>query len=244
MKSEAGLQAPARTMRGGPSPERHRRRWILASPIVLVVLTVLAAVSVGLFISLAPSLPPLALPAAQAGAPVGPVDGTWQLGMGSVAGFRVQESALGLSNDVVGRTSAVTGTAVVSNDRVTSATFRIDLGTVKVGGKAQPQFAQSLDIRDYPNATFTLTRPMTLGSAFSSGATVVTTATGQLEMHGASRLVTFTVTGRGDGAALQAAGSAHIAFSDWGIKGPDSYGFLGSLANHGVAEFLLVLQRQ
>lgn len=244
MTDEAGLEAPVRTGPGGPSRKRHRRRWILASAIVLVVLVVLAVLSVGQFIKLAPTPPPLALPATRAGVPIGPVDGTWGVGAGSVAGFRVKESALGVSNDVVGRTNAVTGTVVVSNDRVTSATFRIDLDTVRVGGKAQPQFAQSLGTRDHPDATFTLTQPVTLGSAFTSGATIATTAIGQLAMHGVSRRVAFTVTGRSDGAALEAAGSVPIAFSDWGIKGPDSYGFLGSLASHGVAEFLLILQRQ
>jgi hypothetical protein len=34
-----------------------------------------------------------------------------------------------------------------------------------------------------------------------------------------------------------------FAFSDWAIKEPGGFGFLGSLANHGVAEFLLVLNR-
>lgn len=244
MSNEVGLETPVRAMHRGQPPKRHRRRWVLASAIVLVVLVVLAVLSIGLFIKLEPTPPPLVLPAARAGAPVGPVDGTWGVGGTSVAGFRVQESALGVSNDVVGRTNAVTGTVVISSERVTSAIFRIDLDTVKAGGKAQPQFAKSLGTKDHPTATFTLAQPMTLGLAFTSGATITTMATGQLAMHGASRLVTFTVTGRRDGAALEAAGSLPVALSDWGIKGPDSYGFVGSLANHGVAEFLLVLQRQ
>jgi hypothetical protein len=29
----------------------------------------------------------------------------------------------------------------------------------------------------------------------------------------------------------------------WGIKGPGGFGFLGSLADHGMAEFLIVLHR-
>ena len=63
-------------------------------------------------------------------------------------------------------------------------------------------------------------------------------------MHGTSRLVTITISGRRNGPALQAAGSIPIAFSDWGIKGPAGYGVFGSLANHGTAEFLLLLHRQ
>ena len=43
--------------------------------------------------------------------------------------------------------------------------------------------------------------------------------------------------------ALQAAGSIPVAFSAWGIKGPGGLAFIGSLAGHGVAEFLIVLHR-
>jgi hypothetical protein len=62
-------------------------------------------------------------------------------------------------------------------------------------------------------------------------------------MHGVSHPVTVTISGRRDGSALQAAGSIPVAFSDWGIKAPGGAGFLGSLANHGAAEFRLVLHR-
>ena len=55
--------------------------------------------------------------------------------------------------------------------------------------------------------------------------------------------MTFTVSGRRDGTALQVAGSIPVTFSAWDIKGLSGYGFLGSLADHGVAEFLLVLHR-
>ena len=63
-------------------------------------------------------------------------------------------------------------------------------------------------------------------------------------MHGSSHPVTVTISGRRDGSALQAAGSIPVAFSHWGIKGPTGHGLFGSLASHGVAEFLLVLHRR
>ena len=62
--------------------------------------------------------------------PVGALDGTWAVSAGSVAGFRVPETAFGMSNDAVGRTTAVSGAVVISGDRVTSATFRIDLAAL------------------------------------------------------------------------------------------------------------------
>ena len=66
----------------------------------------------------------------------------------------------------------------------------------QVGGKTQPQFATSLGTRQHPVATFTLTQPVTLGSAFASGATITATATGQLTMRGIAHLVTVTISGQ------------------------------------------------
>jgi polyisoprenoid-binding protein YceI len=242
MTAKAGRETPVHDTRGGSSRKRHWLRWTLVGLGAFVVLVVLAA---GLFIKLQPVPAPLALPAAGVHAPAGPVDGTWRAGPGSVAGFRVKESLLGFSDDAVGRTNAVTGTVSVSGDQVTAAAFRVDLTTVKINGKTrQPQFVTSLDTRHHPTATFTLTRPVTLGSGFTSGATITATAVGRLTMHGVSRVATFTFRSHRDGSTLRAAGSIPIAFSGWGIKGPKGYGIFGSLAKHGVAEFLLVLQRQ
>jgi polyisoprenoid-binding protein YceI len=207
-----------------------------------VVILVIAAAA--LYVKLQPAPPPLALPTAAATTPVGPLDGTWDVVAGSVAGFRVQENFLGLSNDVVGRTNAVSGVIAIADNQVTSAAFRIDLATIRVGGKTRSQFAASLETSVHPSATFTLTRPMVLSSAPTPDAIIIARATGWLSMHGASHAVTFTISGRRDGAELQAAGSIPVAFSDWGIRGPAGFGFIVSLANHGVAEFFVVLRRR
>jgi polyisoprenoid-binding protein YceI len=241
MTDQTGRQTPARKVRSRSSRKHHWGRWVLASVAVLVVLVIVA---VGAFIKLQPTPSPLVLPTAAASAPAGPLDGTWDVAASSVAGFRVPETFLGMSNDTVGRTNAVTGTIALSGTQVTSATFRINLVTIKVNGKPQPQLAKSLGTQDHPSATLTLTQPVTLGPAFTSGATITAKATGQLTMHGVSHPVTLTISGRRNGPALQVAGSIPITFSAWGIKGPQGYGFFGSLANHGVAEFLLLLHRQ
>lgn len=114
---------------------------------------------------------------------------------------------------------------------------------MKVGGKPQPQFAKSLDTSRDPVAMVTLTRPVTLNVGFASGTTVTERVTGRLAMHGISRPVVVTVSGRRDGSALQVAGSIPVTFSRWGIRGPQSFGFIASLASSGIAEFLLTLHR-
>jgi polyisoprenoid-binding protein YceI len=231
--------APRPAAAGSPR-KRHWLRWIAGAAAAVLVLIVLAA---GAFIKLQPTAAPLALPAGPASAPAGALGGTWAVTGGSVAGFRVRETALGLSTDGVGRTSVVTGTVVISADQVTSATVRVDLAAITVAGKTPPQVAASLRTRQYPEATFTLTGPVELSQAFTSGSTLWFTATGQLAVNGSVRQVTASISARRDGTTLWLAGSIPVTFSTWGIKAPASFGFLASIADHGVAEFLLTLRR-
>jgi deazaflavin-dependent oxidoreductase (nitroreductase family) len=236
------LPSPGRSgsQEGRPARKHHWWRWILAGGLGLAAVVYLAA---GISVSRS-GPPPLALPTAMASAPAGTLDGTWQVASGSVAGFRLQQRALGFSGTVVGRTGAVGGSLVISGDRVTRAAFRIGLRGVRVNGKTQAQFARSLGTAQHPVAVFTLARPAVLAPAFARGGVVTVTATGRLAMHGVTHLVTVRLSGRRDGAALEVAGSIPVSFAEWRIAGPGGAGFFGSLADRGSAEFLLTLHRQ
>lgn len=205
--------AAPRHASGGTPRRRRWLRWIAAAGAAIVVL------AAWVFIKFQPTASPLALPPGPASAPAGPLDGSWAVAAGSPAGFRVQETAPGMSNDTIGRTSAVTGTVVISGGRVTSAAFRIDLAAITVNSKTQPQFATNLRTGPYPDATFTLATPVTLSPAFTAGGTASLTATGQLAMNGTTHQVTVSVSARRDGTTLQVAGSIPVTFSAWHIKG-------------------------
>ncbi len=240
---QAAAAAERGTRRAVIGRPRLVRRWWRRVLAGVVIAAVIALAAVAAFIKLGPSAAALELPPGRVSTPAGPLSGVWQVSGGSLAGFRVQESALGLSNDVGGQTAAVTGTIVISRDTVTAATLRVNLTTVKVGGKSQPQFAASLDTREHPVATFTLIRPVTLGADFATGRAAAATATGELTMNGRVRLVTVTLTARRNGPELQAAGSLPVTFARWGISRPAGFGLFGSLANAGVAQFRLILRR-
>lgn len=217
----------------------HWRQWILGIVLVLVVLVVVTAkVYIGTL-----TKAPLALPTAATSAPVGPLGGTWEVATGSVVGFRVEQTVMFMTGDVVGRTDNVSGSLVVSDDQVTSTTFDIDLTTVLSADRSQPQFALSLDTKAYPTATFTLAQPIVLPPGFVAGATASATVTGQLTMHGTTHEATVSISGRRDGSTIQVVGSMPIAFKDWAVEGPKGYGPLASVADHGTAEFLLVLEQ-
>jgi len=240
MTGNAPLDVRDHRAPGRPPRKHHWWRWVLAGVLVLAVMAVLGG---ALALRFWASAAPLTLPSGPVTAPAGPLDGAWAAGAGSVAGFRVRESALGMSGDVTGRTHAVTGTLVISGGQLTRAAFRIGLTTITIAGKTQPQFARSLDTNHHPGAAITLARQVTLPPAFTSGATITLRAPGSLTLRGTTRLVTVTLSARRDGTALQAAGSIPITLSRWGITEPASYGVVGSLASHGTAEFLLLLHR-
>lgn len=235
-------QNPAMPAPKAPHPATRRRswwRWIGGAILALI----LVVVAIGAFIELQPTAARLRLPTGAASAPAGPLAGTWQAAAGSLAGFRVQERALGLSNYIVGRTAGITGVAVIAGNTLTNATIRIDLATIKVGGKTERQLAASLDTAAHPVAVITLTRPVVLNPLFASGATVPFRAAAELTINGASHPVAVTFSARRDGTLVQAVGSLRVEFATWGISQPQGFGFLGSLASNGIAEFLLILRR-
>jgi len=240
MSHNTSLATATTNESSGSTHKRHWWRWTLTGIVVLLVVIVAA---VGLYITFQPVPAPLALPTVAASTPVGPLDGAWRLGAGSVAGFRLQQTVLGFSNDIVGRTKSVSGAVTVAGDQVSAAQFSIDLATIEVGGKTEPQLETSLDTASHPNATFTLSQPIALTSAFASGGVMTTTATGNLVMNGVSRAVSLTISGRRYGSTMLFTGLIPVEFSRWSIKSPAGFGFFGSLANHGDAEFLLDLHR-
>jgi polyisoprenoid-binding protein YceI len=174
-----------------------------------------------------------------------PADGNWQVGTGSQAGYRVHETLVGQSTTAVGRTSKVTGSAVITGTDLASATFTVDMSTV-ASDKSQrdTQFRGSsvMDTAKYPNGTFTLTKPIALGSIPAPGKKITVQATGTLNLHGVTKSVTFSTTAVRNGSTIQVQGSIPVTFSDFNVTAPDFGGFV--VVDHtGDIEFLLNLTR-
>ncbi|BEL05327.1 hypothetical protein Q0Z83_035180 [Actinoplanes sichuanensis] len=215
-------------------PRRRRRwPWIAAILVVAVLGAAMAAVA------LQPSPAALTLPAA--GPPAsGPLAAHWWIAPGSVAGFRIEQTFLGATSEVTGRTGGVTGTMTVTGDRIESVEVTIDLLALTSNGKEPAaQFGIGLETARFPRATVRLSRPIPLQTTLDSATDL--TATGELTLHGVTRTVTATVTARRDTAGIAVTGAVPVRFADWQIKPPTGYGALGSLADHGTAEFLLIL---
>jgi polyisoprenoid-binding protein YceI len=186
-------------------------------------------------------LPPLQLPqpdAAATNADLPVLDGTWTAGSGSVAGFRVGESFLLQRGTIVGRTSAVTGSLIISNRAITSASFQVDLSKVVITiNKQTNNLSRILDTVNYPYATFTLTNPIDITGALRGEQTISSGAIGSLTMNNITRPITLALAGHYNGSQLSAIGSTSILLSDWGIKSP-----LGIHKDADI-EVLIILQK-
>jgi polyisoprenoid-binding protein YceI len=236
------LVAAGLGLRGYRGGSTTRRWWAWTIAVAGSLIATTGAASVWFVVS--PAAPaPLMLPAAAA-APAGPFNGTWTVAPGSVAGFRVRLSAFGISNDLVGRTPAVSGTISVARDWAVGARLRVTLTGMRVDGTSQPQLADSLRTARYPTAVFTLTEVAAMGPAFADGRSVTRQVHGFLTINGTSCGVTATITARRSGTALEVVGTIPVEFQYWGIRAPAGAGILGSLADSGTAEFRLVLHRR
>jgi len=166
-------------------------------------------------------------------------DGVWNVASGSVVGYRVKEVLSGQSNEAVGRTSEVTGSITVAGTTVTAGRFTVDLTTAQSDeSRRDGQFnGRIMETATYPTSTFALTEPIEVGSVPAEGVQRSYRAKGNLSLHGVTRSVVFTVTGRHTGSTIQVAGSIPVTFSDYNIQNP-SFGPV-TTEDHGLLEFSL-----
>ena len=226
------------------SRSRRWLRWVIGGVAVVLVLVVGGPfVFIHFIEGKAPAPLTLSGQSATGGSAEGTsgVDGTWKISSGSETGYRVKETLFGQSNTAVGRTGAITGSISISGTNVTAAGFSVDLTQVKSDQSERDNQFQGriMDTSTFPRATFTLTKPIALGSLPAGGATVTESATGNLTMHGTTKSVTFQVQARRTGATIQVSGSIPITFADWGINNPS--GGPATTGSTGTLEFLLDL---
>ena len=100
---------------------------------------------------------------------------------------------------------------------------------------------RGLQTSQFPEATFTLTKPITLPST-AKGDEVDVTATGDLTLHGETRSVAVELQAQWDGDTIKAAGSTPIAFADYAIDTIEIPGFVKTDDN-GTMELQLLFTK-
>ncbi len=241
----------AEQRRGGEVPPERRRRWL-----VWTVLSVLVAVAVvvggpWLYARIVhgEETEPLALSTASptVGATDGPVaeievDGAWQVGAGSRAGYRLGEVLSGQQVTVVGRTEEVSGTVTIADGMLTAAQVVVDPATISTDESARDAyFRRALDTTEFPEATFVLDEPVDVSAVGSADDAVEVAATGTLTFHGVSRPAVAALQVQRTDTGIEVVGTIPVLLEDFGLGAPD-LGFV-TVDPSGEVELLLMLTR-
>jgi len=168
----------------------------------------------------------------------GRADGPWTIsGTSSTVGYRVVEVLFGQDTEGVGRTNAVTGQLEIAGTQVSTASFTVDMTTVKSDeSRRDSQFNSNLlRTSEFPTATFELTEPIELGGEPTDGQQISAKATGNLTLRGTTKAVTLDMQAQKAADTIQVVGNTNIVFADYGIPKPDSPGV--TTQDHGLLEF-------
>ena len=170
------------------------------------------------------------------------LSGTWNVGSGSLAGYRVQEVLVGQNSTAVGRTSEIWGSLTITGSTVTKGTFTVNMASVTSDQSERNTHFDGpiMDVSQYPTATLTLSSPITFGSIPADGVVDHYNATGALDMHGVTKSVTFSVSAERVGSEIDVLADISIPFSGWDISNPSIGGFV-TTASTGTLEVLLHL---
>jgi polyisoprenoid-binding protein YceI len=186
----------------GPMAKGRRRRlaWWVAGGLAVVVLLAVGGPFVSIHFIEGPAPAKLSLPttrdttstsAAAQGATTVSVAGTWNVGSGSIAGYRVQEVLVGQNATAVGRTSQIWGSLTIAGSTVTKGAFTVNMASV-LSDQSQRNakfVGPIMDVSHYPTATLTLSSPIGLGQLPDDGVIAHYSATGVLDLHGVSKTV-------------------------------------------------------
>jgi polyisoprenoid-binding protein YceI len=230
---------------------KRRWKWLLGGVAVLVVLG-LAGPFIYIHFIEGPAPAKLSLPGSgtrsttstSSGTSTASADvnGTYHVGSGSEAGYRVSEVLVGQHATAVGRTSKIWGSITIASNAVTSGTFTVDMASV-VSDQSQrnAQFdGRIMDVAKYPTATLTLTAPVALGTVPPVGAKATYKASGTLALHGVTRDVRLSLTAERTTDGIYVLTDLPIAFAQWDIANPSLGGFV-TTADSGTLEVLVFL---
>ncbi|HEX5097146.1 MAG TPA: YceI family protein [Acidimicrobiia bacterium] len=171
------------------------------------------------------------------------IDGTWNVGEGSTAGYRAKEVLFGQDADAAGRTDQVTGSMEISGTTVTTGSFEVDMASVESdqSNRDDAYRGRIMNVDQFPTSTFELTTPIELGSIPEEGVAIHPQATGDITIHGVTKTVTIDLDAQLIDGKIEVVGHLPVKWSDFDIDDPS--GGPATVTDNGQMEFKLVLSR-
>ena len=183
-------------------------------------------------------------PGASGGGPAS-AEGTWVVAdvATNFVGYRVRErlGPVAAPSDAVARTDQVEGTATLRAGELTALDVTVGLASLSSNSQRRDDFVsgEALDIDEFPTGELHLVDPVEI-EAFDPGQphdVVALDVPAELTLRGETHAVVFDVGARWNGPTIQAARSAQIQRSDYGIAVSSRAGF--NIAEEGTIEFEL-----
>jgi len=224
------LDIPALASEDATAPTKRRRSRLKVAVVAAVVLPVTAIVAAYALFFTPDSVAELRLSTEPGDAALAVPTGTWSVGAGSVAGYRVREKLLRLpaSNDGVGRTNAVTGSFRLHAE---GDGFRVDQGmrvvvdvsTLQSDEARRDDHMRTMGIETdlFPTATFVTTSEIALPASLVSGGQASVNVKGDLAIHGVTRTVTVPVRAQHTGGRIEVVGTLSFPWSYFDMKQPN-----------------------
>lgn len=232
-----------------PAPERHRRALAYSASVVVVLVAASLCFAWGLSRPSSSTSVGAQLRDRIAYFGIDSLDGTWNVGTGSYAGYQVDEVLKGVNSTVNGGTDAVTGQAVIDDSTLKSASVDVNLNDVHTSFKARDEYfsSQVVDTNLHPIASFRATEPVDLKELLVDTSDIMQQNSvdvdipGELDLNGqvmpATAKATVIVTQQG----MQVRGVVPMVWQDFGITPPDLN--VVKVADSGELQFLLLLTR-
>ncbi len=178
------------------------------------------------------------------------LEGTYKIGPGSAAGYRVRELFVGglAKTDAVGRSEAVTGTVVLGRSgsalQVLSVNAAVDMAKLVSDESRRDSRMRSTGIETdkFPTATFVSSTAVTLDADSEAAKPVKATVPGKLTLHGVTRDVQIPVDAQLRSGTLEIVGRLAINMKDYAIEPPEIADFVKA-DDDGSLEFKLVLKK-
>ena len=170
--------------------------------------------------------------------------GTWKVGAGSEAGYRILEAGPGLQRTVTGRTPDVTGTVTLGGDQLASTTVTVNLATVASDQPLRDKaFRESIMKTDqFPKAEFVQAKPVRIVTPKPAGSPLTVEVPGTLTLHGVSKPATAVIQAQAAGGSISVVGTIDVPLKDFGIDPPSLPNIL-TARDHGTVEFKLTLAK-
>ena len=166
--------------------------------------------------------------------------GQWVIADGSEVGYRVAEVLFGIDTEGVGRTKLVNGSITLQETSIIDAEFTVDVASMRSDdSRRDGQFrGRIMETDEFPTASFILSEPIDLGVTATEGASITTTLSGELTMHGVTNPVVVDISAKIENGRLGVVGSIPVVFTDYEIVDPSITAI--KVEPQGLIEFVLI----